>query len=152
MRIPEKQYQEIIKSIPISCVDIMITRDDNKFLLGKRVCAPGKNEWFPIGGRVFKGETLKKAATRKLKEEIGITVKPATLEFLTADETIFKGKTVDENRHSVNVVYILHLKHTPTFKIDTSQIIKLEWFSKNNTKWHPYVKKIVKLISKNKNE
>jgi 8-oxo-dGTP pyrophosphatase MutT (NUDIX family) len=40
---------------------------------------PGDPFWFTIGGAAEHGETLRQAAARELREEVGITVDPALL-------------------------------------------------------------------------
>lgn len=145
--IEPKEYNRIINLMPIACVDIFITHG-NKFLLGKRVNDPGKNQWYPIGGRVIKGELLKKAAARKIKEELNILIKPKELQLFTAVESIFKGKTTDQGRHSVNIVFLLDLKCIPDFNFDKKQILELHWFSKEQKKIHSYVKTLIRSIIK----
>lgn len=73
--IPRDKYAEIIKVLPILCVDIIVQNACKKYLLVKRANEPKKNKWWVIGGRVFKGETLKCAVKRKVKEEIGLRIK-----------------------------------------------------------------------------
>ena len=74
MFIPEDEYREIIKKIPILCVDIIL-RYRNQVLLVKRVSEPARGVYWPIGGRVHKGESGEAAARRKILEEIGIKFK-----------------------------------------------------------------------------
>ena len=71
MFIHENEYKEIINKIPVLCVDIIL-RHRNKVLLIKRANEPCKGIYWPIGGRVHKGETVDAAARRKILEEIGI--------------------------------------------------------------------------------
>lgn len=72
MKIPDKLYNQICKLMPIPCVDIIVTDMDNRVLLLKRNNQPMKGEWWFPGGRIYKGETRKEAALRKVKEECGI--------------------------------------------------------------------------------
>ena len=74
MFIHENEYKEIINKIPILCVDIILRHED-KVLLIKRADEPCKGIYWPIGGRVHKGETVDAAARRKILEEIGIEFK-----------------------------------------------------------------------------
>ena len=69
--IPTKEYTKIVGSMPIMCVDLII-RFDDRYLLVKRADEPLKGEWWVVGGRVRKGEDLRKAARRKLMEEVGL--------------------------------------------------------------------------------
>ena len=61
MFIKEDLYKDIIKSVPILCVDILINLDD-KYLLIKRNDNPLKGEWWVPGGRVLLGEDCISAA------------------------------------------------------------------------------------------
>lgn len=71
MFIQANEYKKIIQKIPILCVDIIIRYKD-KVLLIKRTDEPCKGVYWPIGGRVHKGESVDAAARRKILEEIGI--------------------------------------------------------------------------------
>jgi len=71
MIIPEKQYKQIINSTVNLCVDVCLRYND-KVLLIKRTEEPCKGVYWPIGGRIHKGETAEQAARRKIKEEISV--------------------------------------------------------------------------------
>ena len=71
MFIPLNEYKDIITKIPLLCVDIIL-RHRNKVLLVKRTNAPLKGVYWPIGGRVHRGESGEAAARRKILEEIGV--------------------------------------------------------------------------------
>jgi colanic acid biosynthesis protein WcaH len=73
--IPRNKYQQILKALPILCVDVVARNTQGRYLLIKRLNPPKKNKWWVIGGRVHKGEPLKKAVERKVKEEAGLQVK-----------------------------------------------------------------------------
>jgi len=96
MFIHENEYKEIINKIPILCVDIIL-RHRNKVLLIKRADPPCKGIYWPIGGRVHKGETVDAAARRKILEEIGIEFKgtliPIGFYEDTYSENSFEKKT-----------------------------------------------------------
>jgi colanic acid biosynthesis protein WcaH len=78
MFIQANEYKKIIQKIPILCVDIIIRYKD-KVLLIKRTDEPCKGIYWPIGGRVHKGESVDAAARRKILEEIGIEYKGALI-------------------------------------------------------------------------
>jgi colanic acid biosynthesis protein WcaH len=73
--IPKEKYTEIIEILPILCVDVIIQNTSGEYLLIKRANEPKKGQWWPIGGRVLKGETLEHAVIRKIMEETAIHVK-----------------------------------------------------------------------------
>ena len=70
--IPTEEYKEIVKILPILCVDLIVRRGD-MFLLVKRRNEPLAGEWWVPGGRLFRGESVYDAAKRILREEVGIT-------------------------------------------------------------------------------
>lgn len=70
--IPVDQYKQIVEVLPILCVDIIVTNTCGEYLLVKRANEPLKGQWWVIGGRVYKGETLEQAAIRKVKEEVSL--------------------------------------------------------------------------------
>lgn len=72
--IPLKEYKRIVASMPIACVDLIISRGWNDDLLVKRKNAPLKGKWWVPGGRILLNETPAQAAVRKAKEEVGLDV------------------------------------------------------------------------------
>jgi len=74
-QIPFEKYAEILKVLPILCVDVVACNAGGEYLLLKRTNEPMRDEWWVIGGRVHKGETLAEAAIRKVRQEIGVQVK-----------------------------------------------------------------------------
>lgn len=62
--IPKKTYIQILKSLPILCVDIIARNAKGEYLLVKRANEPKKYRWWIVGGRVFKGESLEQAVTQ----------------------------------------------------------------------------------------
>lgn len=69
MIIEDALYTEIIRMMPVPCVDLCVIHNNEKVLLVKRKNAPAKGLlWFP-GGRVHYKESRIDAAKRKLHEE-----------------------------------------------------------------------------------
>lgn len=62
--IPDKLWGEIIRSIPLVCVDIIFQRKDHSILLGWRIIEPYGNVWALPGGRMLYREDLRNAAQR----------------------------------------------------------------------------------------
>lgn len=73
--LPADEYQQILRRVPVLCVDGILVNQRGQFLLVKRKNAPMQGEWWVPGGRVLKGETLEAAFTRKMREELGIDVR-----------------------------------------------------------------------------
>lgn len=70
MFIPEDEYQKIIKSIPIFCIDFLVKCRD-KYLFIKRTQQPLKGVYWVIGGRLNYKETIQEFAKRVQTREIG---------------------------------------------------------------------------------
>jgi colanic acid biosynthesis protein WcaH len=103
--IPENLYHEILRNIPIACVDIVII-SNGCALLVKRKEPPAKNQWWIPGGRVLKGETLRDAARRKALEEVGIDCHVGPI--IETSETIFPDGPSGIPIHSVNSCFLLY--------------------------------------------
>lgn len=140
--LPQDEYDRIVDRMVIACVDL-IPVYKGTFLLSLRKNEPAKGLWYPIGGRIYKGERLQEAAARKLKEEIGVELSPSKFRFCAADETIFHGKGTDQNRHSVNIVYVVELENLPTEHLDTAQLDEVRWFDAVDPTWDPYVRRVL---------
>lgn len=103
--IPEEEYKEIIKKVPIVCVDIIVMNDEGWVSLLLRDQEPAKGDlWFP-GGRVNLGESIQEAAARHLQKDMGITIPPHEIEILWPEETIFSRSAFGEHTyHTVNLI------------------------------------------------
>ncbi len=136
MYIPEKQYNEILKLIPILCVDLLIVYD-NKCLLLKRDNEPAKGQfWFP-GGRINKLETIKVASVRKAKEETNLDCE--FVKIISTEETIFhKNKDMLTDIHTINICCQLIPKNIKDLKIDNLHT-DFKWINKQNNLFHDAV-------------
>lgn len=112
------KYKEIIKALPILCVDVVVRNPKNEYLLVKRANEPLKGHWWVIGGRVFRGETMEQAAIRKVKEEASLDV--TNLELIGYYEETFRENPfgTDGGIHTVSIVF--------TTVVDQSQRVELD--------------------------
>ena len=76
--IPDDQYNLILKSLPIFCVDWLV-RCGDKYLLLKRVQQPLKGKYWHTGGRLRIDETIAEAAERLQTRELGRYCGPGVL-------------------------------------------------------------------------
>lgn len=97
--IPEDDYQKIVRSVIILSVDIFIKDGQGRHLLIKRTEEPLKGEWWIVGGRVHKGETVEEAAVRKAREEVGVMIKNLVPLGYYEDQ-------YNNGRHSVSIVFM----------------------------------------------
>jgi colanic acid biosynthesis protein WcaH len=122
--IPAAQFKQILEVMPVLCVDVVLRNSRGEYLLVKRANEPLKGQWWVVGGRVFKDETLEQAVRRKVKQEVGLTVQD--LEPIGYYEDWFEKNAIplDSRLHAVSVVFAA--------TIDAGQVINtdgqsLEW-------------------------
>lgn len=116
--IPAEQYQHIIEVLPILCVDVVIRNARGEYLLIKRANQPRKGEWWVIGGRLLKGETLVEAAIRKVREETSLTVQavhPIGYYEAVSQENPFG---LAPRLHAVSVVFLTVVDHHQPIRLD----------------------------------
>lgn len=131
-------YKEIRKNISIPCVDAVVVHK-GKFLLGKRVNKPAKGEWWFPGGRMLVGEKFEEAVSRKIKQETGLIVE--TQKFLALETWDYPDGPDDIPTHSIACVFKATVASSNP-KLE-QQHSGLEWFSKIDPKWNPYVKRML---------
>lgn len=143
-KIATETYKKILESMPICCIDLIIHKN-NKVLLVKRKHEPARYKWWFPGGRLLKGESLKEAAVRKAREELGLGIEVEKK--LGVYETNFsKGPFPDLKTgiHSINIVFIVRpLEELPEIKLDNTSS-DFKWVDKIEESLDPYLKKILK--------
>src|ERR1700745_4195250 len=123
MWIPEEEYNNIKKKMPVPCVDLIIENNQKEVLLVQRKNEPAKNMWWFPGGRVMHGETRKDAAVRKLKEECGM-VAMGFEEWPTLDVFLYDNEA-HYNSHAISTFFICNVANQPLHLDSLS--IAYEW-------------------------
>jgi len=141
MFIPENLYEQIIRSMPIPCVDLFVINRSGRVLLLKRRNEPYKGEWWVAGGRVHVGETRSAAAKRKLFEECGLQGEPRELS--TKDLILF-DRHQSVLSHVIATIYRVDVD-TDVVALD-AQHDAAEW--RLPSEWidqgvHPYIRGIL---------
>lgn len=103
--LPEDLYLEVLRGLPIACVDIAIVSNGH-VLLVQRGDPPAKGMWWVPGGRVFKGERMRETARRKALEEVGLHCHVGPL--IHTAETIFSDGPRAIPVHSINSCFLLY--------------------------------------------
>lgn len=107
--IPEALFANIHRLMPIVCIDVVVWAD-NKILLVRRKKAPADGEWWFPGGRLLRGESVGRAASRVVLGEVGINISLPT--FLSFAETQFTEDPFGHGAgtHTVNFVFSARVK------------------------------------------
>lgn len=124
MFIPEYTYRKIQMNLPILCVDVLV-RYRGKYLLVKRTEEPVKDVFWVIGGRVLKNESLRAAAKRKMREEIGLL--PYDMSMVGIYEDQYEESSlgrVPDGYHTVAVVFEAFVDSIKDIKLDRTSV---EW-------------------------
>jgi len=103
--IPQELYNQILREVPIACVDIAIVAGGS-ILLVRRQDAPAAGQWWVPGGRVLKGEKMKETARRKAREEVGLDCHVGPI--IHTAETIFEDGPHGIAVHSINSCFLLY--------------------------------------------
>lgn len=110
----EEEYRSLVNWAPLVCVDVIIANPKGELLLGKRKRKPYQGEWFFIGGRVWKGETPKKAAVRQVVEETGIFLQESKLNFITVLSRVYE----EIDRHDIVLIYSAIVPSNVTLQVN----------------------------------
>lgn len=103
MMIPEELYGQVVRCMPIPCVDVIV-RNAQRIVLVRRRHEPLANEWWVPGGRIHRGEQALDAARRKVREDIGLEM--SQLRFVGYYEDEFeRGPLGSEAYHSISLVF-----------------------------------------------
>jgi colanic acid biosynthesis protein WcaH len=164
VRLPSDLYGEIVRNIPVVCVDIVCQRmDDKKLLLFLRRDKPASDIWWWPGGRMFKGETFFDAAVRKVRDETGdkdITVVPRDI--LGVWNTFFPDSSWDTKENmgcqTVNITVFCEVHKitlSPAHKANSAWAVSDQrWISVNDAleegKYDKYVRLNVEIARKKK--
>ena len=129
MFIEKKLYKKIMENMPVVCVDALIIKEKNEYLLVKRKNDPLKNKFWMVGGRLNKNELIVNGIKRKIYEEIGI--KNTYVKYINFFEEFFKKteQNINGNFHSISFVHIAFVHSSEKIKID-NQSLEFKWFKR----------------------
>lgn len=122
--IPAEHYKQIIEVLPILCVDVIVRNTCDEYLLIKRANEPRKGEWWVIGGRLLKGETLEQAVVRKVWEETRLKVEAGQPIGYYEDASQVNPFGLAEPLHAVSVVFSTIVADNQPVKLDDQS---LDW-------------------------
>ena len=116
MIIPEDIYSQIVRLMPIPCVDIIVENEQGRVLLVKRTDEPAKGEWWFPGGRVHYLETRVQAAVRKVREECGLEA--SRLRELGTYDVILEIPGDISPRHGITTLFQVRVGEQHDFTLD----------------------------------
>lgn len=140
MRITSDLYNEILKCMPISCVDLLIVNNAGDILLVKRQNEPAKDLWWFPGGRVYYKETRRDAAIRKLKEECNLAA--TEIRELGTFDVILENNMTHSAVHGITTLFFMKVDRDDAVKLDY-QSRDADWRTRNEwckEKLDPFVK------------
>ena len=140
--IPSEEYKEILEKIAIPCVDVVIENDLGEILMIKRDNEPAKGRWWLPGGRIFKRETIRAAAIRKIREEVGLELNDVII--VGVYETIFDEGPfgIKTGTHSVNVLVKGRVKSFDNMKTNGDHS-GAKFFKDVDETWHSYLREAI---------
>lgn len=113
-KIKKELYSKIVELVPILTVDVIIHLNGG-YLLVKRNNEPLKGQYWVVGGRVLKDESVWEAVNRKVMQEIGCTVTDAKMIGMYEDS--YAKSAFGVPTHTTSIVFDVHIDHT-TIKLD----------------------------------
>ena len=135
--IPWDLYREILRTMPIACVDVVIVMA-GKALLVLRSDEPAKGQFWTPGGRVLKGERLREAAIRKARDETGLDCRVGPI--VHTAETIFADGPDGIPVHSINNCFLMYPKAPDAVVSLDAHHQGWRWVATIETDLHPYVR------------
>ncbi len=122
--IPEESYQQLCRSMPLACVDLLVVDEGGRVLLLMRTNQPARGQWWFPGGRVFHLETRLQAALRKLREECGICATRA--DELGTYDVILENPEHGVPHHGITTLFVIRVDAAASVTLD-AQSAAHEW-------------------------
>jgi colanic acid biosynthesis protein WcaH len=124
MIIEQELYDQILRVMPIPCVDLLVTDESGRILLVKRINEPSKGQWWFPGGRVLFGETREKAARRKLFEECRLV--PVSVQELGTFDLLLPTYDKGQISHGITTLFAVNVGNENQVTMD-DQSSNAEW-------------------------
>lgn len=125
MTIDQELYQQIVRVMPLACVDLVVVDDRDRILLAKRANEPASGEWWFPGGRVHFLETRLSAAARKLREEFGME---SSRWFELGTYDVMVGRDDGSKSHGITTLFVARIDQPKEITLDFQNSIA-EWRS-----------------------
>jgi colanic acid biosynthesis protein WcaH len=96
----------IVRLAPLVSIDLMIRNAQNQVLLGLRNNEPAKGFFFVPGGMILKGERLREAFERILKDETNCVASFEDAQFLGVYEHFYESNRFGETGYGTHYVVL----------------------------------------------
>ena len=136
-KIPSTLYELIKDSVPIPSVEAIITKGKSLLFL-RRTNSPAKGQWWFLGGRIRKGETLGEALSRKVTEETGLEV--------IESELVNVYSRIFDERHDISIVYLCKCKGDRI--VLNNEHSEYRYFKTLPKAIHPYIVQVIQDLRK----
>lgn len=143
MFIKDTLYRDILSVMPIPTVDLLFLNSKNEILLWKRNNEPLLGVYYIPGGRVNKWEKSLDAASRKARDELGLSIDTSRLQFIGVYDDIFENSAFEDiSTHCIPVTYLYKLSQDEEWQINISdsQHSDLRFFAISDPSLHEMVK------------
>ena len=146
--IDDSLFLLIHRHMPILCVDLLVM-GGSKILLCLRKYEPEAGKWYVPGGRLHKGEEIREAAIRILREEVGMEA--IYLRHLGWDTTCFDTDPFGHGKgtHTVNALFHV-VPSNIKWPLECDQHTDIKWMEKGVVEFSPdiphRIRKIARMI------
>lgn len=142
MRLSTEQYIELMRTSPVTCVDIIFFDEQKEnVLLFRRRNEPAKGVFFTPGGCIEKGEYFITAIKRKMYEELRLSIDESKLDGPYLIEELWPNSSFPGiSYHAITIYfgYTLSQKEVEHITLD-NQHDEAKWFAANDIMLHPNV-------------
>ena len=124
------ELSSIVRLAPLVSIDLIIRNAQEEVLLGLRSNEPAKGFYFVPGGMIRKGERLREAFSRILKDETGLTADFAEARLVGVYEHFYDNNRFNEasyGTHYVALGYEVGLVDVSALASD-DQHSELDWW------------------------
>lgn len=140
-------FSTVIDSAPLVSIDLLVTDEQGRILLGLRNNRPAKGFWFVPGGRIQKNETLSSAFQRLSLNELGVEFSINDAKLLGAFTHIYTDSIFDESisTHYVAIAYELRVAPEALRLPKGEQHNSYQWLNRNDLLNNEFVHEYTKL-------